>query len=72
MCKCLWVCAFILNLLLIPFLISPSLSSVIQMKLIMISIVCAFLQVRTQNPKSHWTLLPNSAYDLCEKTLHTY
>nr|XP_046262825.1 interleukin 12Ba [Scatophagus argus]XP_046262826.1 interleukin 12Ba [Scatophagus argus] len=29
------------------------------MKLFIFSIVCAFLQVSQQNPKSHWTLLPH-------------
>ncbi|XP_047209159.1 interleukin 12Ba [Girardinichthys multiradiatus] len=29
------------------------------MKLFVFSIMCAFLQVSCQNPRSHWTLLPN-------------
>lgn len=32
---------------------------VIQMKLLVVSILCAFFLVSSQNPTSHWTLQPN-------------
>lgn len=34
------------------------------MKLFVFSIICGFLRVSHQNPRQHWTLMPNSRFDL--------
>lgn len=60
-----WAC--VIFFLLLTTSISPS---VVQMKLLVFSIIFAFLRGSSQNPKSHWTLLPNSTYNLCQNTLH--